>query len=878
MPSAEFPDWQWKVNGSNYDHVANRLSNWRLMPYGRNRPAELSWTIPGGALVGPDPFSGKSIKLYHDIGAGDVLVFSGTCDEGPAISWGFGGWQRAYVARDLRAQGDHVPVTDPELGIDRIGFNLDSDDPDWRGNRDGLSVGEIIAYILTARETAAALDALGIGDYTVSGDGLTYTLPTATQDDLDTLTVVPPHPVWIAGERVLSAVEALLQNVSPNTILWVKPDGLLRFISTLGRTPEVVRLDNPASANPVDLMGLALTRSTGDCYTRVIVRGQPDATPAMFSLYDGTLEPYFQWGDYETSAEAAAYWSIADFAVSNSVEGYCYCASTTEVYVDPYNPDVVWDADYWDQSTDGRKGTLTLVDPVTTGIDQLFTVKVEGNGSLAGSDAYSLIVADRPLPATSFKRFVLVGTAGEASDVYREYRPTDPYQRDALLTRFPFPVALRSSDGSAATVTSFPTATVLWSSNRRGPYFAAACGMDVDTDAGRFLLHKPSVSFFGNQSNLQTVGGLKAENVPVDVQVWAPINRGNLQAISPADVDGDPQYSGTGYTEDGIERTLTITVNAWIDGGNTSRMAAYAADVLASVQDVEVVGVVPLVGYAASYAVDATKAVEITASYATPWDDLTLPVVEVVVEFDDTSAEKYRTLLHVSTRRASYGADLYTRAPALGYELGGGLAGLGTLGGVSTSPIYGGVAPGSAMGTEAPSPVGYLNGNLAAIRQAGGQFLGSAMGARDTLLGNATGARDALLGKATGARDALLGGAMGARDALLSAAGGHPMGPMLGRSGGPTHAQRVAARKAPSNFDAFGQRAKAEMSRMPPPAPRRSRPLMPGSAGLGGPMDSPFASQSINTSQVPTAPPRRQGGLMPGSAGLGASYDLPFED
>lgn len=716
MASAEFPAWQWKVNGSVYDQIAGRIGSWRLLSYGRSRPGELSWTVAGGALVGPDPFAGKSIELRHDIGAGWVLVFSGVCDEGPAVSWGGLGWVRAYVARDLRAQGDHVPVTDPESGLDRIGFNLEADDVDWRGNLDGLSVGEMVRYVLEDQTTAAALYAKGVGNYTYSGG--TYSLPSATTTDLALLTVVPPHPVWIAGERLLSAIDATLSSVSPNTVMWVKPDGTIRFVSTVGRTPSVIRFDSPGDANPVDLAGVSLTMSTGDCYTRVVVRGQPDATPAMFCLYDGTLEPYFQWGAYTTSAQAAAAWSLDDFAVSNAVEGYCYCLTTTDVYVNPYENGITWSEDFWDQSSDGHHGALMLIDTVATGIDQQITVKVESNSALSGDNAYSWIVADRALPATTYKRFRLIGTAGDASDVYREYRPTNAYHRASLLSRFPFPVALRASDGSSATVTSFPTATILHSSSRKAPYMAAACGVDTDTDEGHFRLHRPAVTFFGNQSNLTTAGGMKAENDPVDVQIWAPINRGNLTATSPADIGGIPQYSGTAYTESGISRTLTISVPSWLDRGNQTRMNAYAADVLASVQDIEVVGSIPLVGYAASYVLDATTAVEISATYQTPWDDLTLPVVECSVEFDDASAEKYRTNLSVSTRRASFGADLYTRAPALGYSLGA-FGGMGAMGGGAAFLGFAGSIGGPPDGSEFGDLSGLMGSGFMGGRMAG---------------------------------------------------------------------------------------------------------------------------------------------------------------
>jgi hypothetical protein len=783
MAEAGLPDLRFWVDGVEYAHRAGRVQFHRLVAYARGRPCELSWSVTGGCGVDTsDDFAGKAIVLEADEGSGFVRVFAGTCEDGPSITHA-NGYVRSYTARDMRSLGDHVPVTNPEDGSDRIGFNLEELDPDRRDTRLGLSVGEIFAFVLGAPENAVALDALGIGDYSgaggwgasatavgsgssvtvtvvdggydystlnppsvvLVGGGGTYTSATATVSggvvtgisvsgasgytgnprvmistvslttlqDLALLTVEPPHPVYCSGERILTSLDATLSGIAPNHLMVVKPDGIIRFLPMVGRTAYPVAMDSMTATNPVDVSALNLSRSTGRCSTRIRLRGGPDNVPVVFSDADGTIEPDWDWGTYTTSPQAEDYWSLPDFNAPAEVTGYCYFGSTTEVYCNPEEASQAWATDEWDQGATGRKGVVTLVDTAATGIDQLFSSPVVSNTALAGASAYSLVTLLRAAPATSYRKFRLYGTSGGASVVWRKYRVTDPDQAAGLQARFAFPVAFRAPSGAATEQLTVPVCSILKSDTGGPPYQVSTCPVDVQPDTGHFVTRFPVTTFYGNQSNLMTPGGADDSNIPDAVQVFAPVNRGNLEVISPADISSVPQYSGTAYTVDGIERTLTVTVPSWINGANQSNMVAYAADLLASVRDAEVTGSISLLGWASSWINNPDRAVELVAQYPHYWEDQELPVVECVVDFDG-GPMLYRTTLHVSTKRAAFGADMYQRPPGLGYILGAEYGG-GIMGGAASFVGFTGAIGQPMPGTAFLGSAGLSMGNAAGM-------------------------------------------------------------------------------------------------------------------------------------------------------------------
>lgn len=162
-----------------------------------------------------------------------------------------------------------------------------------------------------------SLTAAGSG-YTTAPVVVLSTLPSATLSDLDGLTVIPPFEVAIAGERVLQALESVVQSCHPNHFLQVDPLGKIRFhdprawsadITATMDTSTTCRWSKPA-----------ITTDWSSCYTRCVIRGHNLTVPVTLSvkkwtsstLADGGLEEDFAH-DGLTNTEAKDLWVPADF-------------------------------------------------------------------------------------------------------------------------------------------------------------------------------------------------------------------------------------------------------------------------------------------------------------------------------------------------------------------------------------------------------------------------------------------------------------------------------------------------------------------------------------------------------------------------------------
>ncbi len=628
------------------------------------------------------------------------------------------------------------------------------------------------------------------------------TLPAVTLADLDGLTVIPPFEVDVAGERILQALEGVVQSCHPNHFLYVQPDGTIRLLDPRGfhsLSTVTLTMDgtDPRVGRP------SLTTDWSQCYTRVIVRGNSLVVPVTLSLApwpgssasDGGLQEDFGH-DGLTNADAKADWHYTDFTAPGQVpgtaaahavlsgstvgsidvdyQGYgygttaptvsisggggsgatatatltggkvtsisvgaagsgytsapsvlltspggvgqqdvgtCTMSSTTSVTVTSADAKAAWTADYWDQTDAGRHGVLVLRSDVISGYTQTFTARVTANTSLSAGGT-STLTLDTPAPATSYNSYQLYGLSGGASVVYRRYKVTNAQIAAQMTNSFPYPVAYRNSDGTAATLTSTPVGTVFYAPWGSAPYEQSGIGIRCDPTSGTILTAKPTALVFSADGQTP---------VPVDdFQVFIPVNTGALEAIEPPD-SGGPVYSGTAYSALGIERTKTITVPDWRDNSNAANMLVLAAEYLDSVKDVVFEGTVPYYGLLGSALLPGV-AVEIAGSgYSTPWSSTALPVVAVDLEYRERSgATSYVTTLTVSNRRAPYTGAALQRPAVTGQPFGlasGGL-GLGQGIGLGASPgrlaalgetleTMGRGAIGGALGPQLGAVLGY---------------------------------------------------------------------------------------------------------------------------------------------------------------------------
>lgn len=624
----------------------------------------LTLSLMGAKLGDPDPYIGKPIVLKID---GDA-VFAGDVVDAP-FDFSDLGWGKVYQCRDLRARGDKVPFTDSNSLGAYATYNYDAEDPDKIDARLGRTVGQILQDVLTMQDNADGLDAYGIGGYTSLGPP---TLPAATLADLAAMTVIPPNPVRIGGECLLRAIAGFLSQWAPNHAMWVRPDGVIRFLDQRAPTEHVLTLDDCGGR----IEPPSVSRSVAECFQRVLVRGKAVAMPKLLTLLNGGLVEDFAWGVLDNAGAKAA-WTPEEFLRDQNARsiGTCSCTDTTHVVLTSTPGTQTWGSNEWDQSH--RRGMLYVWSTTNTGYDKFFASRVVSNTSKS-SGGTSTFTLETPLPDLTFNNYILRGLSSGASLVWRKYKAADSTIAASLARRFTYPVPYVNAGGSAASLTSYPQASVVWSlpgSTTPLEFFDPIVAIDLAN--GTFLLGTPTY----NYSNAP----------PTDVRILAAVNTGVLTAVKPAS-----GYEGTSHTDEGLEDTLTITLDSWRDPANQANVEAFAQDVLDSVKDAVTEGSVtirdlfaPGLTFGLGLSFDAS-------SYDTGWETLNVPVTEVELTWNSRagSASHYTTRMQFSSRRASCSAAAYLQPERRAAD--------GTLG-VADGLAYQGAAGAAAL----PSPVGY---------------------------------------------------------------------------------------------------------------------------------------------------------------------------
>lgn len=570
-------------------------------------------------------------------------------------------------------------------------------------------------------------------------------LPLVTLQDLAKLTLIPPFPCAISGDRFWDAFVAEAMRLAPSRHVHLLPTGVIRVIHQDDFTGPTTFGINTAS-DRVNLLATSLSRSVESCFTRVKIVGGPEAVAVRLSTDDTTLEEYFGHSGL-TNADAKTYWRAREFTQPGIIagqgqinatisagavntltiqfSGYGYaasstltltftggggsgatatattnasgritstsitaggtgyttaptvvvpapagggtdagtltCTSTTEVVVTSADATKNWGANFWDQTSSGRKGRLWLFDNVITGIDQCYSAAIVSNTALTAGGTSTLTLTP-PLPTTTFDTYVITGTGGPGSIVWRRYRPTDATIRQKLLRRFPQPVALRNSSGTSATLTTIPTASIK-KGGAEGPL-----GVDIDPDNGWFDMERPTVTLFGPA--IASDAAAAADNIPDSVAVWAAVNRGQLTATYPTDSKGSPVYAGTAYTVEGIAETYELPMPGWIDAGQSSQLASYAQEVHKALSDAVVEGQVTLERWHQSLATTPGQKIRLSASWSHPWEGLDLFVAGVAIDFNE-GTPTFRTSLTISNRNAPLSAEFFQRPQVTGYTLFG---------------------------------------------------------------------------------------------------------------------------------------------------------------------------------------------------------------
>lgn len=633
-----------------------------------------------------DPWMGRSLTWAHD----GTVHFSGVIRSRSPRRDDHCGWVIDYQAHGIRDLMDRFPLSDRTTGLDISWFNCHPEDLiNYNAARAGRTVGQILTDVLTSVTNANNMAAYGLGGYT--GLPTTPALPAATVADLTTMTVIPPRPTNVSGEKFGDALDGFLQKHAPNHRMWLKSDGTLRFLDLRSFPASTLTM----GLDPIE--PTELSRDIGDCFQRVLVRGAPIAVMFLFKLSDGSLVEDFAWGP-NTNAAAKSAWTIADFkgTTKGQDSGTCTCPSTTTVTVTSSNAATTWAANSWDQTATGIKGSINLSFGAGAGITSHWTARVVSNTALAAGGT-STLTLDAPLPITSYDKYTLSGMKSDASLVWRKYKLVDSSLWPLVVAQSTYPQAFVNA-GGGATMTSAPMGAVLWHQSGTSPpdnMFPLPFTYDGN---GRVIFAAPTYTVAQNAA-------------PSDVWVLLPINTGPNRVASPVDVGGVPQFAGTSHSVEGLADTLTVTMSDWRDPGQTSQIQAYADDLRDSVKDATIEGGVTYHGMYEG-ALTFGKALNVAGlrldgtADTTGWEAAALPVVEVGLEWPQ-GADDYLTTMSASNRRAHYTAEMFL-APERQFQM------IGFQGEGDYTAMGGAGAYEGALGSYTGAVAGAEQGNLAA--------------------------------------------------------------------------------------------------------------------------------------------------------------------
>lgn len=583
--------------------------------------------------------AGQSVTLSID----GTTRFTGQIVSASPVNVGTGCINVHYTAYGLRFLANNLFITGSD-GTGLISWNLHPTDPDYLSTRAGQSIGDIIQEILDLHQTA--LTAVGFAN------------PCYVSSELTALTVVTPEPVYVAG-RVIDAVEDLLREWMPAYQAYVdESDQLIHIKNTRSLTALTLTLDS----DPVTIDNL--TKDHGECFTKVVLRGQADIQAAYLSTSEGTLEQ--GW----TSTEQAD-WTIQDFWQPKDAAsiGDVNSMTSTVLTVQSDVSTETWATNYWN----GIGAEVWAFDPAATGITFGEQRAITACTSLSAGGT-STITVDPAFSNSGYTRYVVRGTRTSESLVWRKYTIAPTWIAQHLVRRFNKAVPWAPTDGAVA-LTYLPVGNVCWSLSGSPPYFEFPWPFETvlydGTTDGYIIFGEPTPKAYTSQSDLEAGGGSVV--APADVKVLVAYSRGPLTATAPSS-----GYEGTAYTTDGVDRVYYRDYPDWVDSNNSSAMSTLAQQILDSLKDTVIEGTATYHGKL-STALTLGRSLDIARSGGTTgWESIAAPIRTITLNYQDRSAI-WTTRLDFSTRRRPFTGDrLYTRGQTYQQQWGGWAPGFGT--------------------------------------------------------------------------------------------------------------------------------------------------------------------------------------------------------
>lgn len=612
-----------------------------------------AWPFPPGVAV--------TVDTTDDDGSNPKRRFVGDLLR-PEARHTKDGWTYSYSAAGLKRRGDYVTLIGPD-GTGVASFNLTPDDDYYSASTAGRTVGQIVRAVLEASGTQSSLAQAGIGNYALDPSGVPV-LPAQTIADLAALTIVPPNPVRLSGQAVLSILEQFLQAWHPRFALWVEPTGLIRVrdIFALPTVPLTLPGDT-GQGDPVD--GLAYTVDCEGCYTAYSIVGL-DIDAFLGSLKYGTLK-------LASSPDDVASATILDWLQpKDSADlGTVLSCSSTSCVVKSDIPTGACDAQFWV----GRGAQVRLIDTTNgTSIELSTTRRLTANTALAPGGTYTLTWdSSQPVGSTTYNRYRIEGDKSPKALVWRDFHINEPAtgkQDKATWVGshlFPFfPKGYWWANNSSKLQVTGPAAIVQFSGDGSGnpPFYELPVGVEIDRDTGRILLTQPAPYLSASyQSLLSGYPATEAAGAPHDVLVVIPYNRGSLAAKAPT-----TGFDGTAYTKYGIQRTLVYPMESFVSAGDLPLYRQLAAEKLAVVKDAVVSGSISHHGYPASFdplAIGYAFSLAIAGTTG-PLDGLALPVRTARVTWPNSGPDQVRVDFSFSNFKRPFEGDALFVHPGLG--------------------------------------------------------------------------------------------------------------------------------------------------------------------------------------------------------------------
>lgn len=647
------------VNGTNYGYASRTANRFRAIDALNKRFDEgdddAAFTLFG---IGPIPLftCGMPVTISID----GTSVFVGDADMS-SHTYTDQGWQASFTATGLKTRAARVEVAASD-GSGTAVFNRPPNDPDYLSTDAGLSVGDIVVRVLEESDTATALDALGVGNYTAGS------LPSATTTDLANLSIVPPHEVAFSGDNLWGQVEALIRKWYPKYAVWIKPDGTIRCVDMFSLSAQTLTVPGDGTADPVSPP--QFTRSTQGCYTKVVIKGR-DIQKAELSLLDDSLVR--GW----TSGEESS-WTFGDFIEPKDArdEGAITSLTSTSATCDPTDATATAAANYW--TSTGRAGWIQLYWDGGDGIDIFETREITASTALSAGGTYDISWdSSQPLSHTNYTAYRIVGRSGSLIDVGRLYLVKESHTGVTglntfvganLTKRFPRPVPW-ANNGKSFDIDQ-AAGLIQWSLSGSAPFIEWPVEVEVVPSLGGVRFKEPvfRASASPPLTESSTFPTTYAEGLPVDVRVAVAYNRGGLTATKPSS-----SYEGTAYTTLGLERVKTFRFDQWTYLGDQASMEALAQEYLDVLKDEVIEGSIVYHGYPSFDPFAFGYALNIAIQGATgPLDGIDLPVRAVSMRWPQDAATPIEVSFAFSNKRRPFeGDDLYIH-PAFYFASGGG--------------------------------------------------------------------------------------------------------------------------------------------------------------------------------------------------------------